>query len=993
MTFTRRWDDTEAQNIGYKAFQIYNDELCFFDLGVLGNNARMMRTSDGINWTQLYSALGATYGVFDENSGCALALYDDSLFVTLYRADAVNPKVLEWNGTALVPHLPNPQGGGTNNYMATALVPWARRLWCLTDVTAGALGQRSVYYYDGTNWTDITDYDTANFLDYNIAAARFPNYRIRHRTSRLFLYHGELYLLASRSPDTNMWGWEVWKFDAEAMDNFTLLFDSSTFSDDFALSAVLVFENEVRLLGNMLLQNGNPTDIAKLYRSEDMITWTEVTDFALFEDEFDDAARDARWADEANSGSITELGGVLTLAVLAATNGNWWQPNIRNAPIVTVEPNKDEITVITRLNTYTVNNLTNAGLIIGNTLTIPDGAGGYCYTLSRTKAGAQDGLEVIDVGNGGGAVLNGAAYQTLPVWLRIRISGNGAGSVIAFEYSHDGIVWTLIHTVNDFTWTFVGLHAKNWGAPGAELAISAPFEFFHVYESMGFPFGEADFDGKFYLNCQNTLRDVTWIRHWNGRLQTFSIDQEIATRPDANDRGGGLSEYLNSLFVGKWREIYAEPGALRKQLRRKRRSLWLLRLIWKNKKDEEIEELLAPIDTRADTRFWEGRIKNLSSFTRAVDDRTGLFKITDLSLTLANNDKRYSKRLARYMLKNQLAQLYHCWADEPEAWRRHIITLIVDDHSLSGTHFDLKLKDVTQRYFVAKIPESICTVEDYPNIHEDHVGRYMPEVLGNVSMTTGEKRGAVEAVYVRHGAAGTRDYLAARGWLRSAIDNANFQVYEDNVARAATMTAHTDGHSYINFTPTDPVNNPNPTVTFDCHGYPYGIWNDPTNNMVQNPAYIVAYFLRVLMRMPASMVNMLSFDAMANYFIAIADYQSGRLILQKPSDTMELFRQLLFSFGLKGFVALDGRIAIDRKDINNWAITSLDSHVFTQTELLAPGVREYNLINAINTIKARYNYIPWARLFLGADDGYVDNYYPGGPMEDKIELPREDLPI
>lgn len=976
MTFSRIWLDA-ASFIAHKAFQIYGGELCIWDRGVAATDGRVMSSPDGTlgSWTALFSVDAATYGNCNVDDGNAFAIYDDNLFVAMYRSDAVSPKVLEWDGLSITSHLVNPQGGGANNYMAADLEVYARRLWCLTDVTAGVSDRRVVYYYDGSSWTAITDYDGATYLDFN--SPNDPLQQTRHRVSRLFVFNDELYFVASRySP--SYWAWEVWQFDAEDMDNFTLLYDSIALLDNCALSAIIEFEEKVWVVGNELMLNGDPTDIARLYSSEDMVTWTEETDFSLFLDEFDDAARHADWTDEPNNGTITEAAGVLTLAIAGAVDGNWWQPNIENSPFVKFTPTSTRLTVVTQLNNFTVNDKVQTGLIIGNTTTIPDAAGGYCISFVRMRGDptAVNGLRVADVGRA--ALATVTPLVSLPIWLRMRISGNGAGSVIDFDYSVNGTHWINIWTENNFTWSFVGLHAKNWVDWNA---ISAPYEYFRIYESLGFPYGEAVSDGKFYLNCQDILTSSTLIRCWNGRKGEFEIEQEIATNVDS--RGGGLGNFSNALYAGKYMEVYSEPVAVRKQLRQKRQSLWLGEITFINKLGEELQENLAPIDVRAPTRFYRGRIKHLSSFTRAVDDRTGLFKIADLSMTLANNDKRYSSLITNYMLKNQIFKLYHCWADEPEAFRRHVISLVVDDHTLHGPHFEIKLKDITQRYFSRKIPQSICTADDYPNIYADHVGRYMPEVLGDVSMTTGEQRGAVEAVYVNT-AGPPYQYLASRGQL-----NGITTVYSDNVAMNPVDWAFVAGPpSLINITPDQGDAN----ITYDGEGYSFGIWDDPTNGYVQNPAYIVAYFLRVLMGMPPIRMDMFYFDQMADYFEDIADHQSGYLIIQDSVDNMEKFRQLLFTYGLKGFVAMDGKLRIDRKDIHNWAVTSTDSHIFDQIEFLATARREYNLQNAINTIKARYNYIPWARLFLGAESQYQDNFY-GEDMEDDIRIPRENWPV
>ncbi len=195
-------------------------------------------------------------------------------------------------------------------------------------------------------------------------------------------------------------------------------------------------------------------------------------------DDFSDAARHADWTDEPNNGSIVEAGDVLTLAVANGVDGNWWEANIRNAPFAKLSVPTSKLTVITKLNSYTVNDETNAGLMIGNTLTIPDNAGGYCYSLARMRDDGlgKNGLDAIDVGTVGAQYI---AVTTLPIWLRMVISGSGVGQTISFDYSTNGSNWITLYIATGFTWSIIGLHAKNWGALNA---ISAPFEYFEYIE-------------------------------------------------------------------------------------------------------------------------------------------------------------------------------------------------------------------------------------------------------------------------------------------------------------------------------------------------------------------------------------------------------------------------------------------------------------------------------------------------------------------------------
>lgn len=974
MNFTLRFQDTDTRYQAFRSFAEYDSKIMTWDYGIAANWGRLLSSSDGVTWATETTFDPAVWGNTSEFDGAKLAIYNGSIFISRYD-DLGNPKILEWDGTTTTGHLSaTPQ----SNYDVIDMVVWNDKLWVLTDATPFFSDRRVVSYYDGSIWTDITDYHGVAYLTYNKADGFSPITANKHRTSRLFVFNEELYLLASRWHTASLrWAWQVLRFNAETYTEFDRIYDSEVLDDNFLLTAVFEYDGKCYVIGNEISAVAAPLNTTKLYSSEDMEAWTEENDFDEFLDEFDDAARHANWIDTPNNGTITEAGAVVTYAVAGAVNGNWWQPNVNNAPISTYTPSSDRVTVIAKLNSYTVNDQTNAGILIGNTLIIPDNAGTYCYTLIRNRndAGAANDIGVVNVGKGTVAGTS-VAITTLPIWFRIDADGSGAGSVIKFYHSVNGSDWTLRHTLNNFTWTFIGLHVKNWGAFNA---ISAPFEYFRVYETIGFMGGEATIEGQPYVNALNTFQGTNHVYYLQGN--DLKLDSDISSAITDTTRCGGAHTFNNGLYVGKYREIFGAPGVVRKGLRSKKQSLAFIETEWVNKLGETLSENIAPIDVRAPARFYEGRIKSMSSLRRAIDDRTGIFQIANLTVTLANHDMRYSKRLSTHFLKNQEAKLYHCWADEPWNLRRHVITMVVWDYRLKGNHFELVFKDITQKYFESKVPRGICTVTDYPSIHPDHEGRYVPEVLGAVSLTTGEHRGAVEAVYVNTGGP-PYQYVASYGQLNNIST-----VYSNDVDVGGGNWAAVYGTpTLINITPDQGDNR----ITFDCDGYSFAMWDDPTNGFVQNPAYVIAYYLRIIMGLPASLVNLASMDTLADYYTDLGVSTSGQLIIQSSKDSMEVLRQLLFSYGAKGFVAMDGKFKAERKDIHNY---TTDDFILEQIEGLKHGNKKYNLPNAINVVKTRYGYIPWANLFKSAQEGSAENYYGGGDTEDDIPIPEEPLAI
>lgn len=419
-----------------------------------------------------------------------------------------------------------------------------------------------------------------------------------------------------------------------------------------------------------------------------------------------------------------------------------------------------------------------------------------------------------------------------------------------------------------------------------------------------------------------------------------------------------------------------------KQLRRKSGSLLLVDMNWKNDLDQEIERHYSFIDVRAPERFYDGRIKSFSSFTRGLDDRTGLFKVSDSSMVLANHDKAISKLLANYFLKDQICSIYHVWHDEPDASRSHVIDFIVEDYFLEGVDFNIKLKDITQTYFKRKLPEETCTIADWPNIHPDYIGRFKPEILGCAQKTTGENKGAVEAIYVDTAGPPPRPY---RYLISRYISHFVTTVYSNSVPLLSADWTFSPGPPSIISLSNNQYDN---IITVDCHGYWNGIsppeWNDPVDGYIRNPAYILLYFIAYLLNVPMTLIDTASFDAMAQSFIDRGEQKAGYLILQNNRDCIEYMREMLFSYGMKCYIAKGGKIAVGRKDIANYAT---NVHIFDQIDLMEPARRNFNLARAINVAGGRWGFIPWCNDWIGSTEREKTN--PWVRQEDDILKERE----
>ncbi|MCK5127899.1 MAG: fibronectin type III domain-containing protein [candidate division Zixibacteria bacterium] len=196
----------------------------------------------------------------------------------------------------------------------------------------------------------------------------------------------------------------------------------------------------------------------------------------IFVDNFDDLLRHPDWTDAAGNGTITESGGVLTVALAAAAHGDFWGATT-DGPVCTFDfDNSKNLIITTKLNSYTPGNKTRAGLYITDSV---DGTHGIHFGRTyRTEAPARNGLTILNMNV---AELAYVALTTLPVWLRIRVNGSGAGSLMYFDYSIDGYNWTKLHVQEDESWSKIGLLVWNWTL---WEAVSAPFEFLKVKEDL-----------------------------------------------------------------------------------------------------------------------------------------------------------------------------------------------------------------------------------------------------------------------------------------------------------------------------------------------------------------------------------------------------------------------------------------------------------------------------------------------------------------------------
>jgi hypothetical protein len=379
--------------------------------------------------------------------------------------------------------------------------------------------------------------------------------------------------------------------------------------------------------------------------------------------------------------------------------------------------------------------------------------------------------------------------------------------------------------------------------------------------------------------------------------------------------------------------------------------------------------------------FYDGRILGHSAIARSLSEGGAAGTIADMNIELANADRHFSVKLATELLKNQTIETFCAWKDGPEGEKSTVFTGIIDDYSLAGDVFKMTVRDITQKYFGAKIPREIATKEDYPNIHTDADGKPIPVVFGQCVYSAVAANGAVPALYVDKV---NFWYLAAAHPLTITA------VYADGLIKSSiseySIVSGINGRVYIIFA----ADQGERKITFDATGVAYDPWNSP-NGYIQNPAYIRAYLLNMIIGLPMAFMDIDSFDGMADFYESIGEDESGYLILNDEKECMEVLQELDTTYGDTGYIAKDGRYALGRKGIADF---STNVNIFAQIDTLGPPEWLYNMKDAINYIKGRFNWYPAPEVYCQSKrmryDASVSDF--GSEMGSEMELPWTTLP-
>ena len=415
-----------------------------------------------------------------------------------------------------------------------------------------------------------------------------------------------------------------------------------------------------------------------------------------FSDDFNDDIRDPKWTDDLNNGTIVESGELLTIGVANGVDAGW---GAGNSPYAMITPEDDEVIFETKLNSYTVNDDTGAGLYIHDHI---DPTGGISFTRFRNETTPVNGIMVWRVGVG---QLAYAAVTTLPIWLRIVTTGIKVGATLKFYYSTNGTDWILLYTDASETWDIIALYVTNWGVKNA---ISAPFEYVDYSYKYGLTpaatLKESDGDFTVDSNSQITIPAEKFPALPAGtyeiNLKKLNVDLDGATTV-AGYAGDWACDSDGRVTASTRISFLISEAYISRQFRERKAPLILSDWHLEDRSDgSEVMKYYAMDYIRCPDRVYKGNLAAISSIPRGFEGKTGLFKISDLTLDLANNDLEFSKLLTgNTILKNKIVKIYQAYPDEPFGWRSHVISLLIDDYSFEGDIFRVKMRDITQKYF------------------------------------------------------------------------------------------------------------------------------------------------------------------------------------------------------------------------------------------------------------------------------------------------------
>jgi hypothetical protein len=140
------------------------------------------------------------------------------------------------------------------------------------------------------------------------------------------------------------------------------------------------------------------------------------------------------------------------------------------------------------------------------------------------------------------------------------------------------------------------------------------------------------------------------------------------------------------------------------------------------------------------------------------------------------------------------------------------------------------------------------------------------------------------------------------------------------------------------------------------------------------------------MEVPEEFINIGSFDTLADYYDSISESTSANLIIQDEKDAADVLKEMSLSWGDTGYIAKDGRYTVGRLGTSEEASTLI---LRSQIDLLGHPERRMNMTEAVNSIKARWNYYPVANFWKSAktENDTNSQIYYGVDMGWELDMP------
>lgn len=270
ITYTRKYDEPSLVWSQFNKLKVVVSETIFGDTDprilawetVDNTKGRILSSADGETWSELFEVTGLGGGLFN---GLGIEEYDDNIFVTFYNSP--NAMVAKYDGSTVTEYDIHVGYEGVFD-----MLRWDGKLWIITFVTSGD-DKWKVWYFNGTTWTGISDYDGDTNIDSQSGNLRAE---IAARAARLFVFNNQLYLIASvydtGEPD---WTFQVWAFNSVSYADFTKVYDSLDDSEFYGMSAILQKGSNVYLIGSKITAAGDADgNQQRVYLSNDMETWS-----------------------------------------------------------------------------------------------------------------------------------------------------------------------------------------------------------------------------------------------------------------------------------------------------------------------------------------------------------------------------------------------------------------------------------------------------------------------------------------------------------------------------------------------------------------------------------------------------------------------------------------------------------------------------------------------------------------------------------------------